>query len=182
MILTAYGPWNFAEAGPLRDEVLTGLHEGELGGHLEIEKTLDQLKERFHWPGHYQDMQNWCSKYVVCASQKSPTHSARTPLTNIKVRNPMQLVAVDILGPLTESEVGNFYILVAADYFARWVEAYPIQWPDSLPMSSYSIFLHQSSSISIMAGSLSPLSLLRCVSSWTSPKLTQLLTTHNAMA
>ena len=38
----------------------------------------------------------------------------------------MQLVAVDILGLLLESEVGNSYILVAADYFTLWVEAYPI--------------------------------------------------------
>ena len=112
--------------GPLRDEVLTDLHEGELGGHLGMEKTVARLKERFYWPGHYQDVQNWCGKCAVCASQKSPTHSAKAPLTNIKVGNPMQLVAVDILGPLPESEARNSYILVAADYFRRWVEAYPI--------------------------------------------------------
>ena len=38
----------------------------------------------------------------------------------------MQLVAVDILGPLPESPAGNSYVLVAGDYFTRWMEAYPI--------------------------------------------------------
>ena len=38
----------------------------------------------------------------------------------------MQLVAVDILGPLPESEGGYSYVLVASDYFTRWLEAYAI--------------------------------------------------------
>ena len=39
--------------------------------------------------------------------------------------SPMQIVAVDILGPLPKSSKGNQYILVAA-YFTKWMEAYPI--------------------------------------------------------
>jgi hypothetical protein len=46
----------------------------------------------------------------------------------------MQVMAVDILGPLPESESGNTYILVAGDYFTRWMEAETRkyqQWPES---------------------------------------------------
>ena len=38
----------------------------------------------------------------------------------------MQIVAVDLLGPLPESENGNSYILVVADYFTRWMEAFAL--------------------------------------------------------
>ena len=38
----------------------------------------------------------------------------------------MQVVGVDIMGPLPESEQGNVYVLVAADYFTKWVEVYAI--------------------------------------------------------
>ena len=38
----------------------------------------------------------------------------------------MQIVAIDIMGPLPETEVSNLYILVAGDYYTRWMEAYPI--------------------------------------------------------
>ena len=35
----------------LREEVLTELHSGVVGGHLGEEKTMAQLRERFYWPG-----------------------------------------------------------------------------------------------------------------------------------
>ena len=45
---------------------------------------------------------------------------------DIQAGYPMQILAVDILGPLPRSEAGNSYILVVGDYFTRWMEAYPI--------------------------------------------------------
>lgn len=39
---------------------------------------------------------------------------------------PLQMVAMDIVGPFPESQAGNTYILVVADYFTRWTEAYPL--------------------------------------------------------
>ena len=44
----------------LQEEILCTLHEGIAGGHLGINKTLNRLKERFYWPGHYEDVRNWC--------------------------------------------------------------------------------------------------------------------------
>ena len=38
----------------------------------------------------------------------------------------MQIIAVDILGPLPKTGNGNCYVLVATDYYTRWVEAYAI--------------------------------------------------------
>ena len=55
-----------------------------------------------------------------------PNPKPRAPLVSVQAGYPMQMVATDILGPLPESSSGNSYILVAADYFTQWVEAYPI--------------------------------------------------------
>ena len=110
----------------LKSEVLRDIHEGILGGHLGIDKCLGRLKERFYWPGQYNDVKQWCSTCVTCATRKPGGAKRRGPLQPVVVGYPLQLVAVDILGPLPVTSQGNSYILVAEDYFTRWLEAWPI--------------------------------------------------------
>ena len=38
----------------------------------------------------------------------------------------MQIIAIDIMGPLPESKQKNSYILVMADYFTKWIEVFAI--------------------------------------------------------
>ena len=110
----------------LRTDVLQDLHSGAMGGHLGEDKMLGKLKERYYWPGHHKDIENWCKTCPECATRKTPTHRGRATLQPIAVGYPLQLVACDILGPLPRSSNGNCYLLVVADYFTRWMEAYPI--------------------------------------------------------
>ena len=97
----------------MRDNVLKEVHEGAMGEHLGEEKTLQKLKERFYWPGHWQSVQEWCRTCSPCCRCKTPAPNNRAPLQCVAVGSPMQLVAVDILGPLLASSSGNKYVLVA---------------------------------------------------------------------
>ena len=120
----------------LREEVLSDLHEGTVGGHLGVDKILARLKERFYWPGHYTDVRDWCQNCGTCASRKSPAPRYKAPLESITTGYPMQLVAMDIVGPLPESPAGNMYVLVVADYFTKWTEAYPIPNQEATTVAS----------------------------------------------
>ena len=110
----------------LRPRIIEELHQGIGGGHLGHEKTLGRLKERFYWPGHYTDVQNWCQSCVNCTTRKTPAPGRRAPMGTIVASYLMQIVATDLVGPLPESDTGNQYILVIADYFTRYMEAFPL--------------------------------------------------------
>ena len=110
----------------LRTEVLHETHQGACGGHLGQDKCLNKLKEHFYWPGHYTDVCNWCQTCPTCATRKTPAPRQHATLGTISAGYPTQIMAVDLLGPLTESEEGNSYIMVVGDYFTRWMEAFPI--------------------------------------------------------
>ena len=110
----------------LREEVMGELHGGVMSGHLGESKTLQQLKRRFYWPGHSLDIKTWCQTCSTCASRKTATPKNCAPLQTIKAGSPMQVIAVDIMGPLPESNNKNSYILVVGDYFTRWMAAFAI--------------------------------------------------------
>ena len=119
--------WQLLVPQVKQEDIICDMHEGTLGGHLGEAKTLSRLKERYYWPGHYADVQHWCATCPRCAARKSPTPRNRAPLSSIKVGEPLQLVAVDLLGPFPQSDDRNSYVMVVGDYFTRWMEAYAIK-------------------------------------------------------
>ena len=86
---------------------------------------LGKLKERFYWPGCSEAVGEWC-KGCIRSTRKSSAPKRRANLQTLRAGYPMQIVCVDIMGPLPETEKGSKYVLVEADCFTKWVEAYGI--------------------------------------------------------
>ena len=62
----------------------------------------------------------------MCYPKKNwGTYTSRAPLTSIKAGYPLQLVAMDVMGPF-QNQRRETVILVVADYLTKWTEAYPI--------------------------------------------------------
>ncbi|KAG1941111.1 interleukin-1 receptor accessory protein-like 1-A [Pimephales promelas] len=103
-------------------EVLGMLHNSITGGHLGVQKLQAKVKDRFYWPGWFEDVKKWCRECTECASRKS-SGNVRAPLQPSFASRPFERVALDILGPLPVTGEKNKYILVIGDYFSKWTEA-----------------------------------------------------------
>ena len=108
-------------------EVLTKLHDATTGGHLGAKKTPERVRTRFYWVGQRRDVEEWCKTCQICAARKSEPKKCKAPLQIEPAKYPLERIAMDILGPLPETEHGNKYILVIGDYFTKWKEAYPMR-------------------------------------------------------
>ena len=118
--------WHVVLPSKLRKDTVKELHGGKSSGHLGMNKTRAKVRMRFYWVAMDADIRSVVRQCDICASKKSPSKKRRAPLQQDSVGMPMERVAMDIVGPLPETERGNKYILVVGDYFSKWMEAYPI--------------------------------------------------------
>ncbi|XP_030845845.1 uncharacterized protein LOC115925941 [Strongylocentrotus purpuratus] len=116
--------WKTVLPKSLRSVALADLHDAKTGVHLGVNKTLHKLQRRFYWVGLAADVRSWVRKCTVCARSKNPPKKNRAPLQQYRVGAPMERVAMDIMGPLPETDKGNRYVLVIGDYFTKWTESY----------------------------------------------------------
>ncbi|MES9884898.1 MAG: reverse transcriptase domain-containing protein [Sedimenticola sp.] len=110
----------------LKTVIFERLHCSRVAGHLGRDKTISSIKRRFFWAGMSSDIRRWCKECSQCAQSKPGPGLGKAPLSQFKVGSPLDVLAIDIVGPLPMTENGNEYIIVAGDYFSKWKEAFAV--------------------------------------------------------
>ena len=106
-------------------EALKMAHDNNLSGHFGEKRTLQRLRERFFWPNMSVDVRQWYKSCETCCTRKPTPTRPHHALQQDPVGEPVQRVALDIMGPLEPPTArGNRYILVIVDYLTKWVDAY----------------------------------------------------------
>lgn len=116
-------------------EVMKLVHDNPTGGHLGVAKTTEKIRERFYWASYKEDVVKYIRCCTICEARKNPSRAARGKLGQYLVGEPLERVAIDILGPLPRTEKGNKYIVIISDYFTRWIEAYPVKNQEAITIA-----------------------------------------------
>ena len=102
-------------------------HSVLIAGHLGAEKTTQRVLRRFYWPSLYRDVKRYCQtceECQLCSKQKG----RKAPMVSLPIMGePFERIAMDVVGPLTKTKRGNWYILVVCDYATRYPEAIPLK-------------------------------------------------------
>ena len=109
----------------LREGIFHQLHSSRTGGHLGINRTMDNIRRRFYWPRCKSDVRLWCQRCRVCAQIKAGP-GFRATMQHVPTGSRFDRVYLDILGELPETAQGNKYILVVTDGFTKWTQAIPL--------------------------------------------------------
>ncbi|KAE8903833.1 hypothetical protein PF005_g10038 [Phytophthora fragariae] len=109
--------------------VLHHCHTDVLAAHVGVTKTMDKVRKHAFWHGWKRDVAEYVRECSTCGSGKGyrPWRNGlmqRMPIHELS--GPFSLLVVDAVGPLVATPRGNKFILVFADYFTRWVEAFAI--------------------------------------------------------
>ncbi|GFX75704.1 retrovirus-related Pol polyprotein from transposon 412 [Trichonephila clavipes] len=83
--------------------VLKELHDSPTGGHSDVMKNLQKVRERFYWNNVQSDVEKCCRTCDPCAARKGPRKRTRGRLQLYNVGAPFERMAFDILGPLPRS-------------------------------------------------------------------------------
>ena len=110
-----------------REALLYSYHDNKLAGHLGFVKCFEKLRNDYWWPGMFSDVKKWVLACDACQMSADLKVVNAGPTKPIVITKRNELVSVDLVGPLVETDDGNKYILVTVDHFTRWPTATPIK-------------------------------------------------------
>ncbi|GLU23411.1 hypothetical protein SLE2022_394160 [Rubroshorea leprosula] len=103
------------------------VHEGVCGTHIGG-KTLARklLKHGYYWPTMVEDAQNYVKKCPTCQFNADDIHMPGEMLSSLTSPWPFAQWGVDLLGPFVKGKGSCTFLVVAVDYFTKWIEAKPL--------------------------------------------------------
>ena len=114
-------------AGEDTKYVLREVHEGICENHIGARALAGKvLRKGYCWPTILKDATDLVKRCRICQEHVKISRLPSEPLTSITSPCPFQQWGLDILRPLPIGKGQCKFIIVAVDYFTKWVEAEPL--------------------------------------------------------
>ncbi|XP_022007472.1 uncharacterized protein LOC110906678 [Helianthus annuus] len=98
-------------------EGLCGVH---VGPHIVVAKNMSA---GYYWPNMHLDAVEILCKCTSCQRHALKTLRPKNPLVPVTATWPFQQWGIDLVGPFPDAPGAVKFIIVAVDYFTKWVEA-----------------------------------------------------------
>ncbi|GKD23260.1 reverse transcriptase domain-containing protein, partial [Tanacetum coccineum] len=117
-------PW-LRCVGPLQaDYVIREIHEGSCSMHAGPRSVVAKaMRLGYYWPTMHRDARDMIRKCNDCQIHRPVPRNPQQPLTPITAPWPFYKWGIDIAGPFPEGPGKVKFLIVAMDYFTKWIEA-----------------------------------------------------------
>ncbi|KAL0361476.1 UNVERIFIED_CONTAM: hypothetical protein Sradi_3832100 [Sesamum radiatum] len=106
--------------------VLKEIHDGCCGSHFGTWALANKaLRAGYFWPIMKQDARYLVNKCKKCQKHATLIHQPAEPLNVMLSPCPFSQWGMDIVGPFPLAPGQKKFLLVAIDFFTKWVEAEP---------------------------------------------------------
>ncbi|GJV02240.1 reverse transcriptase domain-containing protein [Tanacetum coccineum] len=118
------GPW-LRCVGPLQaNYVLREIHEGSCNMHFGPRSVVAKaIQTGYYWPTMHMDARNLIRECNDCQIHRPVPRNPQQNLTPITSPWPFYKRGIDIAGPFPEGPGKVKFLIVAIDYFTKWIEA-----------------------------------------------------------
>ena len=100
-------------------------------GHQGIGNTFHKIRKRFHFWNMAKKVELFVKCCLACQKKQGKAPDQKHTYVDVQTGYPGQVWAIDLVGPLEETDEGFKHILTAKDVFTRWIEAIPILSTDA---------------------------------------------------
>ena len=98
-------------------------HMSKCSGHFGSKKMFESIRRKYFWPTMRADIEAYISKCVYCQKNKHGKMNKQPMMITTAATKPMELVELDIMGPLPQDRKDNKYILSMHCRFSRYIVA-----------------------------------------------------------
>ena len=112
-----------------QEKLLKMFHDEAYGGHFSSSfMAFKILRQCYYWPGMFKDAYSWVAKCEKCRMFVGRPQLAALPLKLVIIEGPFQQWGLDFIEPINPTfSAFHQYIIIATDYFTKWLEAKPMK-------------------------------------------------------